>query len=77
MVETDRPRFPIAVYWNETGEVEIFDDEADLICNLEDFDSNDQSSHRTARVADAFGRLLSLRVDITEDLCEVILVGKT
>ena len=66
----NRPQFPIRLVWCETGEIETYDDEIDLLQNLEDFDSNEPSDRNAATVTDALGRPVNLVVRIYDDLCE-------
>lgn len=70
MVATDKPKFPIRLVWRESGEVETYEDEVDLLQNLEDFDSNELSAKDAATVTDALGRPMNLVVRIYDDLCE-------
>ncbi|ACX94944.1 hypothetical protein Hneap_0079 [Halothiobacillus neapolitanus c2] len=66
----DEPKFPIQLVWIESGDVETYEDARDLLCNLEEFDSNDPVDRNAARLTDALGRHISLVVRIYDDLCE-------
>lgn len=68
-LDYERAQFPITVTWLGSGECETFTDEQDLLCNLEDFDS-DGADQPAARVHDSRGRDVVLRVSISEGLCE-------
>lgn len=70
MTVSDKPQFPIQLVWLETGEVETYEDARDLLCNLEEFDSNNPADKNAAKLTDALGRPVSLVVRIWEDLCE-------
>ena len=61
------PAFPIKVTWKEDGEVETYENYADLISNLEQFFPDDNE----ADVVDAKGRPIRLEVDITQNLVRV------
>ncbi len=58
--------FPITVEF-EDGEIETYDDIEHLVCNLEDFDSDLDT---TCRVKDKLGRLVRLKLK-TLDLKEL------
>ena len=73
MTSTKKPRFPIRIVWRDSGEVEIYQDEIDLLQNLEDFDSNVPGAKDEATITDALGRPVILVVRIYEDLCELSL----
>ncbi|MFH2000863.1 MAG: hypothetical protein ABIK28_14375 [Planctomycetota bacterium] len=66
------PQFPIRMIWNEDGEIESFEDKDDLLCNLEEFDSDYDRSE--AVVTDALGRAVWLRVCLREGICDVRLL---
>jgi hypothetical protein len=68
MASIDKPLFPICLVWRKSGEVETYDDEIDLLQNLEDFDSSVEDAEATA--TDALGRRVNLVVRIYDDLCE-------
>ncbi len=68
MASTDKPQFPIRLVWRESGEVDTFEDEIDLLQSLEDFDSTKPGAEATA--TDALGRPVNLVVRIYDDLCE-------
>lgn len=71
-VEELRPQFPIKVVWKESGEIESFENEEDLMGTLEDFDS--EADLEEASVEDAKGRPVRLRVKIWEGVVEVSLL---
>lgn len=60
MTVSDKPQFPIQLVWLETGEVETYEDARDLLCNLEEFDSNNPADRNAAKLTDALGRPVSL-----------------
>jgi hypothetical protein len=60
------PEFPICITWHESGEVDSYDDHIDLLCNLEDFDSDRDGW--VADVCDASGRAVWLRVSIMDEV---------
>ncbi|MES2635054.1 MAG: hypothetical protein V4669_18955 [Pseudomonadota bacterium] len=68
MASTHKPQFPIRLVWRESGEVEIYQGEIDLLQNLEEFDSTKHGAEATA--TDALGRPVNLVVRIYDDLCE-------
>ena len=70
MFAPEKPQFPIRLVWSESGEVETYEDEVDLLRNLEDFDSNEPTTKDAATVTDALGRPVNLVVRIYDDLCE-------
>ena len=70
MTTLNKPQFPIRLEWHETGEIETYENEVDLLQNLEDFDSNKPKDRNTATATDALGRPVSLVVRIYDDLCE-------
>jgi len=69
--EDSAPRFPIRVVWTQVGEVDSFQDEMDLIHNLEDFYSEDEAFQAEAHAVDALGRSVCLKVNIEDGICEV------
>lgn len=71
---TQKPKFPLRVIWHEDGEVDWYDDELSLLGSLEQFDSDDPEDRVLARVVDALGRSVCLRVDIMQGVCEARLV---
>lgn len=70
MTAPERPQFPIRLVWRETGKVDTYEDEVDLLRNLEDFDSNEAADRNAATVTDALDRPVNLVVRIYDDLCE-------
>ena len=73
MTSTNKPSFPIRIVWRDSGDVETYQDEIDLLQNLEDFDSNAPGAKDEATIMDALGRPVILVVRIYEGLCEVSL----
>ena len=73
MTSTNKPSFPIRIVWRDSGDVATYQDELDLLQNLEDFDSNAPGAKDEATIMDALGRPVILVVRIYEDLCEVSL----
>ncbi len=69
MTDRDQPIFPFRVVWKESGEIELYEDSNDLLCSLEDFDSDDPDWDEAA-VTDALGRPVHLFVRIYRDKCE-------
>jgi len=69
----DKPQFPIRLVWHKTGKTETYEDETDLLQNLEDFDSNEPSDGIMATATDALDRPVTLVVRIYDDLCELCL----
>jgi len=62
--------FQIRVTCPSEGEAESFSNKEELLCNLEEFDSNDPAWFK-AEVVDALGRDLVLVVKIWTDQCDV------
>ena len=54
--------FPIQFRWVRSGEVEQFDSLEDVEWNVEDFDSDSDGSE--ARVTDAKGRAVRIRISV-------------
>ncbi len=65
----DAPQFPVILTWHETGEVDEYKDERDLLCNLESFDS--ACDGHEAAATDARQRPVLLLVDIVSNTVEV------
>ncbi len=65
----DTPVFPIVLVWHATGESEEYEDERDLLCNLESFDTATDAHEATAK--DAHGRVVRLSVDIARGSVDV------
>ena len=57
-----QPEFPIYVRF-ENGEIESYDDLEELICNLEDFDSD---LDKDCEARDAVGRRVRLKLKLQE-----------
>ena len=70
MPTTNQPRFPIRIVWHDSGAVEIYQDEIDLLQNLEDFDSSAPGASEEATITDALGRPVILVVRIYDNLCQ-------
>lgn len=56
---TDQPRYPLKISWAD-GDEDFVDDEASLLCDIEQFDSDDPEYD--AVVTDALGRYVRLRM---------------
>ena len=59
----DHPIYPLTVRWS-SSESEVFQNENDIECNLEDFDS--EKKRNNAAVFDSLGRPVRLRVQALE-----------
>lgn len=70
MTAPAKPQFPIRLIWRESGDIETYKDEVELLQNLEEFDSNEPTDRDAAAVTDALGRPVKLVVRIYDDLCE-------
>jgi hypothetical protein len=69
MVATESVVFPVSVQF-EDGEVEVYESVEDLVCNLEDFDSD---LDKGCKVKDSLGRPLRLKLELL-DLRELSLL---
>jgi hypothetical protein len=60
----ERPQFPLRIWYDDPQErTEIVENETELACELEDFDSSD--GDETVRVTDALGRPVTLSMKAT------------
>ncbi len=57
----NRPEFPLKVFFQETGEEWMLENEVDAVQNLEWFDSEDPNE--AAVVTDRLGRLVLLKIE--------------
>ncbi len=63
------PQFPLTLAWTN-GEVETVADTAELLCDLEEFDSSDPADRAEASIFDASGHPVGVRVKIWTGTCD-------
>ena len=68
MDNSEEPQFPFRMSWIQTGEIEVYENIKELVCNLEDFDTG-VDGHE-ASVTDALGRKVHLVVKIGSNQCD-------
>ena len=56
------PEYPLRLTWRPDGVVQVFEDEKDVVHNLEDFDSDDPEDRSLAFIVDAKGRSVAITV---------------
>ncbi|GHV03562.1 hypothetical protein AGMMS50229_03060 [Campylobacterota bacterium] len=71
-----KPTFPIKVVYHEDGDVHIFNNEDEMVCDLEWFDTED--SDENASVTDANGQAVRLKIEALDiQTFELLHVGFT
>ena len=72
----DSPLFPLRIRWVDSGEVDEYVDDEELMFNLEEFDSSNPADREAAIVHDSLGRKVDLLVSLINGRCESTLSGE-